>query len=174
LTPYDTKYAGKDYYDPRFTGWFVFSCTAKEDDKPAVVDMQHQPVIDASIVCSGSVVWINAGLSGYTKGTGGVGGWLNGVMATGEIGEFGRLDGKPNVDQMFANVDGASAAPPSVPAAPTPPVPPSAPPAAPQYQMTAAANGATRDAMIAAGWTDELLISNGMMLPPGGVVTSFA
>ena len=176
LVPYDTKYAGKDYYDPRFTGWWVFSCTAKQDDKPAVVDMQHQPIVDASVVCSGAVVWLNAGISGYTKGTGGVGGWLNGIMATGELSEFGRLDGKPSVDQMFANVGDAPAAPaaPVTPAAPTPPVPPTTPPAAPQYQMTAAANGATREQMIAAGWTDELLISNGMMSPPGGVAPSFA
>lgn len=191
LVPYDTKYAGKDYYDPRFTGWYVLSCAAKQEDRPAVVDMQHQPIVDASVVCSGAVVWMNAGISGYTKGTGGVGGWLNGIMATGELSEFGRLDGKLSVDQMFASVGDAPAVPaapvtpapqaPSAPAAvtpppaaPTPPVPPSAPPAAPQYQMTAAANGATREQMIAVGWTDELLISNGMMLPPGGVQPSFA
>lgn len=192
LVPYDTKYAGKDYYDPRFTGWYVFSCTAKADDKPAVVDMQHQPIVDSSVVCSGAVVWLNAGISGYTKGTGGVGGWLNGIMATGELSEYGRLDGKPSVDQMFAGVGDAPAAapqapvtpapqapvaatpPPTAPAAPTPPVPPAAPPAAPQYQMTAAANGATREQMHAAGWTDETLIAHGMMLPPGGVQPSFA
>jgi hypothetical protein len=40
--------------------------------------------------------------------------------------------------------------------------------------MTAAAGiGATYEAYIAAGWTDETLIANGMMLPPGGVPTSF-
>lgn len=187
LLPYDTKFAGKDYYDPRFSGWWVFSTTAKADDKPAVVDMQHQPVVDSSIVCSGAMVWLNAGISGYTKGTGGVGGWLNGIMATGELCEHGRLDGKPSVDQMFANVGNATAAPaapqapstvaapPAPPVAPpAPPAPPAAPPAPPQYQMTAAANGATREQMHAAGWTDETLIANGMMLPPNGVTPSFA
>ena len=33
FAPYDTKYAGKDYYDPRFTGWYVFSCSAKADER---------------------------------------------------------------------------------------------------------------------------------------------
>lgn len=185
LVPYDAKYAGKDYYDPRFTGYWVFSCTAKSDDKPAVVDMARQPIVDAGQVCSGSIVYLNAGISGYTKGTGGVGGWLNGVMATGELCEFGRLDGKPSVDQMFANVDvgdatttpSATSAAPQAPAAPTPPgapVPPSAPPAAPQFQMTPAANGTTREAYHAAGWSDEQLIANDLMLPPNGVQPSFA
>ena len=50
FAPYDTKYAGKDYYDPRFTGWYVFSCSAKADDRPAVVDANRQPVIDPSKV----------------------------------------------------------------------------------------------------------------------------
>ena len=47
-------------------------------------------------------------------------------------------------------------------AAGTPPAPP---PAAPVRQMTPAAQGATYEQMIAAGWTDELLIQHGMMMP---------
>jgi len=44
------------------------------------------------------------------------------------------------------------------------PVPPPAPaPAAPQHVMLPAANGATYEAMIAAGWTDDLLVQHGMM-----------
>lgn len=193
--PYDTKYSGKDYYDPRFTGWHVLSTSAKEDDKPAVVYQDHSPVVDPGDVCSGTLIWMNVGISGFTKGKGGVGGWLNGVMTTKELCEHGRLDGKPSVDQMFAGVGDAPAAAPQAPttpapqastapvaappvapapAAPTPPVPPAAPPAAPQYQMTAAANGATREQMHAAGWTDETLIAHGMMLPPNGVTPSFA
>lgn len=42
--------------------------------------------------------------------------------------------------------------------------PPSAAPVAPVKQMTAAANGIPYDAYIAQGWTDALLIQNGMML----------
>lgn len=76
---------------------------------------------------------------------------------------------------------GASATPvaaaplPSAPAAPSPiPVVPNtqfaqvpAPPAppAPVKQMTPAANGVTYEAHIKAGWTDQMLIDHGLMLP---------
>lgn len=48
--------------------------------------------------------------------------------------------------------------PPSIPAVAVPP------PAPPVRQMTAAAGGATYESMIAAGWTDALLVQHGMML----------
>lgn len=70
-----------------------------------------------------------------------------------------------------------AASTPAVPAMPSPsspaPVPytgympgaaPAPTPAAPQRQMTAAANGATYEAMIAAGWTDAMLVQHGMMV----------
>lgn len=44
-------------------------------------------------------------------------------------------------------------------------VPPPPPPAPKGRTMTAAAGGATYEAMIAAGWTDALLVQHGMMLP---------
>lgn len=188
FAPYDVKYAGKEYYDPRFTGWYALGASAKADDRPVVVDMAHQPIVDPSQVYSGSVVWMNLGISGYTKGTGGVGGWLNGLMVTEEEPTMGRLDGKPSVGQMFANVGAVAPVAPApvapAPAAPAPVAPPvapapvapvaPAPPAAPVHQMTAAAGGATYEAMIGANWTDETLIAHGMMLPPGGVTPSFA
>lgn len=182
---YDTKFQGKDYYNPQLSGYYTFSCTAKAEDKPAIVDMSHQPIIDPGAVVPGMVVWVNAGISGYTKGTGGVGGWLNGVMLTGEMSELGRLDNKPSVEQMFANVNTPAPAstPPNAIITPQPAAtpmappqasqPPAAPPSAPQYQMTPAANGTTREAYHKAGWTDEQLISHGLMLPPGGVMPSF-
>lgn len=207
---YEDKYQGRDYYDPRLNGWWVLTATAKAEDRPPVVDMNRQPVIDPAQVYSGAMVWANVGISGYTKGTGGVGGWLNGVMVIGEEGPFGRLDGRPTVDQMFAEVGGGAPAPsapsaPGAPAAPTPPTAPQAPapaaptppapaaptppaatapppappqpaappaPAAPARQMTPAAT-ATYEAYREAGWTDEALIQNGLMLPPGGVTPSF-
>ena len=178
--PYDTKYAGKDYYDPRFSGWFVFSCSAKADDRPAVVDPVHTPIIDPSQVFSGMVAYVNAGISAYTKGKGGVGGWLNGVMVTAEEPPMGRLDNKPSVEQMFAGVAGAApvtaqAAPvpaPNAPVAPAPvapvapaPVAPVAP--APALQMTALANGVTLESYLATpGWTEELLIEKGLAIRP--------
>lgn len=177
--PYDTKYAGKDYYDPRFSGWYVFSCSAKADDRPAVVDVNRQPVVDPAAIFSGCVAYVNAGISGYTKGRGGIGGWLNGVMLTDEEPTMGRLDGKPSVDQMFANVGGAAPVPPvpsapthPAPSAPVPPVPPAPPvPAAPvapvALQMTAAANGVTYEQYMATpGWTDQMLLDQGLAIKP--------
>jgi hypothetical protein len=164
--PYDTKYAGKDYYDPRFSGWWVFSCTAKEDDRPAVVDINRMPIVDPAKVFSGMVAYVSAGISGYTKGKGGIGGWLNGVIVTDEEPTMGRLDGKPSVDQMFSQVPGgdgsAPAAPAPTPAAPVPPVPNAAPQPA-KLQMTAKANGVTLEQYLATpGWTEEMLIEQGL------------
>jgi hypothetical protein len=124
--PYDTKYAGKDYYDPRFSGWFIFSCTAKQEDKPSVVDVNYNQIIDPGQVFSGMVGYVNAGISGYTKGKGGIGGWLNGVMITAEEPPMGRLDNKPSVEQMFAGVPGGAQQQ-AAPVAPAPAAPTAAP-----------------------------------------------
>jgi len=66
---------------------------------------------------------------------------------------------------------GSSAPPPpqSNQAAPPPPppqqsAPPPPPPSGPVYVMTSSANGATREAMLAIGWTDEGLLANGHMI----------
>jgi len=177
FSQYDERYRGKEYYDPKFSGYWVFSCTAKEADKPAVVNSQLQPVMDPAKVFPGAVVWVNAGISGYTKGTGGIGGWLNGVMITDEEPPMGRLDNKPSVEQMFANVGTPHHVSATGVVVHTPPpaplAPPPAPLAGPQYVMTAAANGITRDSYIASGWSDALLIQHGYMLPPNGVTPSF-
>ena len=176
--PYDTKYQGKDYYDPKFSGWFALSATAVETDKPAVVDMNRNPVIDPSKVYAGCVAYVSLGISYYAKGKTGVGGWLNGVMVTDELPPMGRLDNKPTVDQMFATAGAGGATPPAAtpPAVAPPPAPsPAAPPAAPApvRQMTALAAGATYDQFIAQGWDDAGLIQSGYMVTPGGVPTSF-
>lgn len=164
---YDTKYANKEYYDPRFRGWYTLSLSAKADAKPDVVGMDRKPILDANKVCSGSMVWVNFGISGYTKGRGGIGGWLNGVMATNEEMPFGRLDGKPSVDQMFADVGGDPATGGHAPAhVPAPAPAPVAPPVAPAFSATAKANGATVQQMLAwEGWTQDLLIQHGYILP---------
>lgn len=167
---YDEKYKSKDYYDNRFSSWWVLTCSAKEHDKPAVVDSSLLPITDPGEVYSGMIAWVNLNISGYTKGKGGIGGWLNGVMITSEESQFGRLDGKPTVEQMFANIDQTNSSP-TPPAAVVPPPPP-APPTA-QKQLTEKAQGQTYESLIAAGWTDATLIENGLMLPPGGVMPSF-
>jgi len=163
---YDTKYAGKDYYDPRFTGWYVFSCSAKADDRPAVVDANRQPVIDPSKVYSGMVAYVSAGISGYTKGKGGIGGWLNGVMITDEEPTMGRLDGKPSVDQMFASAPGGTAPQAAAPSAPVPPAP-NAAPAEAALVMTDKAAGVTLEAYLATpGWTEQMLLDQGLATRP--------
>ena len=165
FAPYDTKYAGKDYYDPRFTGWYVFSCSAKADDRPAVVDANRMPVVDPSKVYSGMVAYVSAGISGYTKGKGGIGGWLNGVMITDEEPTMGRLDGKPSVDQMFASAPGGSAPQAAAPVPPAPNAPQA--PAEAALVMTAAANGVTLEAYLATpGWTEQMLLDQGLATRP--------
>ena len=185
------KYAGKDYYDPRFTGWHVLSTTAKQDDKPSVVDMAYTPIIDPGAVFSGMVGYVNLAISGYVKGKGGIGGWLNGVMLTAEEPPMGRLDNKPSVEQMFAGVNGQAAPPvaptpmgqpapmspptaapvsafdaPVAPVAPAPMAPPVVPVAAP-LQMTAKANGVTLEQYLATpGWTEQMLIDQGLAIRP--------
>lgn len=54
--------------------------------------------------------------------------------------------------------------PPPVPQAPAAPMAPPPAPAAPARQMTAAANGVTYEAYVAAGWSDAQLVQNGLML----------
>lgn len=177
LLAYDVKYAGKEYHDPKFSGWFVFSCNVKEEQgKPSVVDSAYTPIIDPGAVYPGMVGYVNAGISGYVKGKGGIGGWLNGVMITAEEPPMGRLDNKPSVEQMFASV---SAAPVSAPGAPVSiPAPISQPPVAPvavapvavapvTLQMTAAAKGVTLEQYLATpGWTEQMLIDRGLAIRP--------
>ena len=169
LNLYDTKYAGKEYYDQRFTGWYVFTCSARADDKPSVVDQAYTNIIDPSQVHSGMVAYVNANISGYVKGRGGVGGWLNGVMITAEEPPMGRLDNKPTVEQMFASVSSAQGGvqqmPPAAPAAPVPAAP--VPAASVQLQMTAKANGVTLEQYLATpGWTEQMLIDQGLAIRP--------
>ena len=160
---YDTMYQGKEYYDPKFSGWFVFKCSAKADDKPSVVDMNRMPIVDPSLAYAGAIVYVSANISYYEKGSGGIGGWLNGVMVTDEAPTMGRLDNKPTVDQMFASISGGATNVPPVPGV-TPPAPP-APPA--QLVMTAAAAGVTYEQYMATpGWTDEMLIAQGLAIKP--------
>lgn len=184
---YDDAYKGRGipvcdrWYDPRFSGAYVLSTSAPTTQKPDLVDQNFQPIIDPSEVYAGAVGWVNCGISKYTKGTGGIGGWLNGVMILNEEPPMGRLDNKPSVEQMFAGVGNASVAsapqsnPPvaSVPQSNTPVAPPMPPVAQPEFTMTPKANGATRDQFHAQGWTDVMLIEQGYMAAPGGVVPSF-
>lgn len=158
--------------DPAMHNFMILSGNAKSDGRPHVVDKTLNPIMDQSEVYAGAVVWASVNTFCYNQPVNkGIGGGLNGVMVTGEIGELGRLDGKPSVESMFG--DTPVTAPP-VAAPPVAPTAPAAPPSAPVYQMTDKANGATHEAMLAAGWSDAQLIEHGMMLPPNGVTPSFA
>ena len=144
----------KDYHDPKFKGYYLLTATAKEQDRPAVVDMNRQPIIDPAAVFGGMVGYMSLGISGYPKGKGGIGGWLNGIMMTAEEPPFGRLDNKPSVDQMFANVGANGMVAQQIPASTG-------------LTMTAAANGVTYEAYMATpGWTDEMLIAQGLAIKP--------
>lgn len=169
--------------DPKLANYYVVSCNANAKDKPPVVDTSMQPVMDPAKVYAGAIAWLHISIYPYNKDVNrGIAAGLNGVMLTGEEGELGRLDNKPTVEQMFSGVGTPGMTPPVAPQTPAvgatpppaPPTPPAAPPASPAYQMTAAAKGATRDQYLAQGWTDELLIQHGLMLPPNGVSPSFS
>ncbi|SPL81340.1 Phage protein [Yersinia phage fEV-1] len=162
--------------DAAMHNYMIISSNAKADSKPHLVDAHMQPVMNQSDAFAGAVVW--AALNSFTYNqpvNKGVGCGLNGIMLTGEEGELGRLDGRPTVEGMFGDVAaGGAPSPAAAPMAPAAPAAPVAPPAAPVHQMTAAANGLTREQYHAAGWSDEQLIQNGLMLPPNGVAPSFA
>jgi cell division septation protein DedD len=180
---YEKKYQGKSYYDPKFNGWYVLSLSAKEEDKPKVVDANMQTIADPGQVYPGAEVIVACGITGYTDGKGGIGCWLNGVMVTGKESPFGRFDNRPTTEQMFANVTQGQAVTQSetnvtagqgqpASSVPSPSAPPPAPPATAEKVMTAKANGGTYEQFVANGWTDTMLVEQGYMLP-GGVTTSF-
>lgn len=173
--------------DMKLHNFMVLSTNNK--DKPQVVDMNLQPLMDPAQIYAGCVAWVMVGIQAYSMPVNkGVGAYVNGVMPTGEEGELGRIDGRPTAEQMFGDVAGGApmspltqAAAPAAPqatapaapqaAAPAPMSPPAPPahaaPAAPAaLQMTAAANGATYEAMIAAGWTDDMMLAQGMAIRP--------
>lgn len=171
----------------QYPGYYEIRANAKADSKPAVVDGSLQPVLDPALVVPGEIVWMAFNTFPYNLTTSkGVGAGLNAVMITGELGSLGRLDSRPTIEETFGDVASGAPAhqqprapdfsqpppappaaaappPPPPPAAAAPPPPPPPPPAAPQFIMTAAAGGMTREAYLAAGWTDEQLISGGLM-----------
>lgn len=145
--------------DQKMHDYVIVSCAAGEAYKPAIVDLDRKPIVDRSKVYAGLVCWFAINVYPYKMDMSkGIACGLNGVMVTEELGELGRLDSRPSVDKMFAAVGDVV-----VPSAPKPSV----------YMMTPKANGLTRDAYKAAGWSDEQLIQHGFMLPPGGIELSF-
>lgn len=129
--------------------------TKVEHGRPVLVDMALQPIMDPAwdSNVSGNIVFVDCAFQAYGKGSSGVKAYLNGVMDTGEVGAIPveSLSSKPTAETMFGS---------SAPQTATQQA------AGPVYQMTDKAAGNTRDQLIAngQGWTDDLLISQGMMI----------
>lgn len=172
--------------DSRFHNYMVISMN--NNDKPLIVDMNLQPLMDPAKVFAGAIVWVSVGIQAYNKPVNkGVGAYINGLMPSGEEGPLGRIDGRPTAEQMFGgvatgNTAGAVAPPVGTVPAGQPPMQPygvpgqvaapptmTPPPAAPTLQMTAAANGVTYEAYKQAGWTDDQLIQHGLAIRPSFV-----
>lgn len=165
---------------PEQLNYMVITLTSGVLHKPVVCDANLQPIIDPGEVFPGADAEVAITIKAYKgQAFNGVGGYVNGVKVLGTEGALGRLDSSQTAEQMFGGVSSPppTTAAPTAPAAPAAPAAPPAPgaPAAPQYQMTAKANGVTRETFLATpGWTEELLISEGMMvMTPGGVPTRF-
>lgn len=155
---YDDKCKDDKSYMPQFSGWYIFTCTAKEEDKPVVVNMNHDVIIDPGAVPSGTMVWVDAAITVYHGGTGGVGGWLNGVMVTEDEMTMGRLDGRPSASQMFAGVGDKPTA-----SAPKKPAPPKKPAKKAERVMTGK-DGYSYQDLKDAEWSDEQMIDGGYLV----------
>jgi len=154
-----------NYYELRLA-------SREEYERPLVCDANHQPILDPATVKVGDEVWVVGVVTAYDTGDGGTSCYLNGTMITGVAGAIpiDKLSSRQTAEQMFGGMAAPVAAAPvaaaPVAAAPVAAAPVAAAPVAPQHIMTAAAQGATYEAMITAGWTDETLIAHGMMIQP--------
>ena len=164
--------------DPRYHPYMLLRANNK--DQPDVVDTNLQPLMDQKQVTAGMMAWVSGVIKPYNNVSKGIGCYVNGVLATGEMGPLGRLDNRPSVQAMFGdintmqpaimpqNAQSVNAMPPVTPTAPTAPVM-GQPQATPQYIMTDKAEGIPRENYHASGWTDEMLIQHGYMIQPSFV-----
>ena len=159
-------------------GYMEIRCTSNAINRPHVINFNdRQPVMDPAEVYGGAEAYFAITIAGYKMPLSkGVTAYVNGVMITNKEGALGRLDNRKSAEELFAEVgQGLPGAVASV-AAPSPPgaITSVAAPLPPAIRtMTTQANGQTYEDHIKAGWTDELLIQNGLMLPPGGVAPAF-
>lgn len=160
--------------------YMVLKASVPATSKPPVVDMNHKPIIDPSLdnTLVGQYIWVSGNIACYNKVQKGVKVYLNGVMVTGETGSIPleSISAKPSVEQLFEGVPTSTQSVPSPQTSSPSPITPPAPPATslPKYQMTALANGISREEYHNQGWTDTQLIEKGLMLPPAGVTPSFS
>lgn len=120
--------------DPKLANYMELRCTAKADQRPQVCNMEYAPLTDPAMVYPGMVAWVAVNTYSFNMPLSkGISAGLNGVMITNEEPPLGRLDNRPSVEQLFANVgapatNAATAQPaPSIPKPPTPPGVPKAP-----------------------------------------------
>jgi len=186
----------KDYYDPRFNGWYMLSAySPAEKPRPAVVAEDANgglsAVMDPAKPFSGELMHFHFNIYSFTEGRGGVACGLNGVCLTGLEGPMGRLDNRPTAEQMFGKpVTGGSPTanlgtsqrngPPSRgPGPQTSPAGNSAagpggpprraappPPAVKKMTPKADAAGFTYDSLKQAQWTDQDMIAEGYLVAP--------
>lgn len=152
-----------------------FSTLASMTKPGAYVGPKRSEVIDPSEEADmvGKIGYVAGGTDTYSVSiNNGVKIYLNAIWVPGQKGdipvEF--LTSKPTADEIFGDLDGGVIASPVETSKVS--LPP-APPATGKYEMTEKATG-SRDAYIEAGWNDEKMISEGIMLPPNGVTPSFS
>jgi hypothetical protein len=134
----------------------------------------------ARMLYAGAVVKLLVHAYSFNNKSKGVAFGLDGVQIIDATAPRLGIGGGMSPSQVAAAFGGAPTAMPQAAPAPTMPPPTAAapvqphpgfvtgaamaPPPAPVHQMTPLANGATYEQMIAAGWTDALLVQHGMML----------
>jgi len=151
----------------------------RANDRPTLVDENHQPILDDSEIQHGNIAFVAGRLQGYTRGAGGISCYLRGTMVTNQRGELDPADlsSRPTSRDLFGGMTPSSVSvnPNPITATSTPitgavPIPAKVVPTSPSSGkvMTAKALGATYESFIDLGWTDVTLIEHGMMEPPGG------
>src|SRR5210317_937405 len=165
--------------NPSLADYMTLKCaTSAEFDRPILADESLEPIIDPSIQIDGQIVWVEVNIGAYEHPlNSGVAAYLQGTMVTSEKGALpvDAITAKPSAKTLFGDVANVK---PSVSSPQDNDLPP-APPAPPvenkeQYQMTPKAEGRSREVFLDSGWSDEMLIREGYMLPPNGVTPSFS
>ena len=149
----------------QLAGYMALSANSDQAHKPQVGDLNMQPVMDPGEVQAGDMAWFSVHIKSYDMPVNkGVGGYINGVMITGEEGALGKLGNTQSLNDMFAGVGDGPAANTAAPKPSSPGAPAPAPEVA-TVVMTGKAEY-TYAQYIAAGHTDDTLINEGLMIAP--------
>ena len=139
------------------------SSTSDKFGRPILVNNEIVTIIDLNYPIIGKVVVADIYFKSYDNC---ISAHLRATKITDTYGEIAleKLEKKKTAEQIF----GAPAPVAPAPVAPAPVAPST------NYQMTEKAAGSDRDAFIAEGWTDVMLIEQGYMLAPNGITPSFS